>query len=351
MTTSTSTPINVLAAPPEPVRTAAVHYSRQNRRATVCAGHTTRTDTATGTAITRGPVIPPSPATEHERPLAGTTALVTGVSRRRGIGYAIAAKLATLGANIFIQHYRTHDLDQPWGPDDLDEVRIGTQQALAPGALFGDRDADLADAASIPALISEAASLTGELDILVCNHAKSGDDGSILDMTAQRLDAFWDANARSTLLLTAEFARTKAGVDHASRRPGEKIASRGPFASPTGKVVWMTSGQIHGAMPGEVAYATSKAALAGVTATVAAELLQLGIVLNTVNPGPVNTGYLDADTADRPLEALEAHIAATPFGRFGAPADPANLIGWLATDEGSWMVGQVLTSDGGFALT
>jgi 3-oxoacyl-[acyl-carrier protein] reductase len=103
-------------------------------------------------------------------------------------------------------------------------------------------------------------------------------------------------------------------------------------------------------MPGEVAYATSKAALAGVTATVASELLRRGIILNTINPGPVNTGYLDAETTDRPVENLEQTLASMPFGRFGAPNDPARLIGWLATDEGRWIVGQVLTSDGGFGL-
>ena len=103
-------------------------------------------------------------------------------------------------------------------------------------------------------------------------------------------------------------------------------------------------------MRGEIAYAASKAALAGVTASVAAELLELGVVLNTVNPGPVNTGYLDPAQTDRPLEELDARLAATPFGRFGAPADPAELIGWLVSPAGSWIVGQVLTSDGGFGL-
>jgi 3-oxoacyl-[acyl-carrier protein] reductase len=73
-------------------------------------------------------------------------------------------------------------------------------------------------------------------------------------------------------------------------------------------------------------------------------------VLNTVNPGPVNTGYLDPETADRPLEELEQHLASTPFGRYGRPEDAAELIGWLATPRGAWVVGQVLTSDGGFSL-
>lgn len=284
-------------------------------------------------------------------PLSGKTALVTGVSRRRGIGFAVARKFATLGADVFIHHFRPHDIELPWGADDLDEVRAGIRSALAPGAAMGDISANLADETQISKVLDAAAGFTGNLDILVCNHAKSGDDGSILDMTAARLDAFWHTNTRSTLLLTAAFARSKGGnIESRPRQPGERLVGRKPYDMPTGRVFWMTSGQISGPMPGEVAYATSKAALAGVTRTVATELLELGIVLNTVNPGPVNTGYMDPESTDRPLEALQQHLATTPFGRYGQPEDPAELIGWLATDAGAWVIGQVLTTDGGFGL-
>ncbi|WP_022905252.1 SDR family oxidoreductase [Curtobacterium sp. B18] len=283
-------------------------------------------------------------------PLHGKTALVTGVSRRRGIGFAVASKLASLGASVVIHHHRPHDLDLPWGGDDLDAVRDGVRAHLTEGARFADFAADLSDASTIPGLIADAAALTGTLDVLVCNHAKSGDDGSILDMTPERLSAFWEVNTRATVLLTAEFARLRAPRPDEPRRPGDRIQGNGPYPGPQGHVFWMTSGQIHGAMRGEVAYAASKAALAGVTATVAQELLELGIVLNTINPGPVNTGYLDPETTDRSLDDLDDWIATTPFGRVGRPEDPAELIAWLATSAGSWVVGQVLTSDGGFSL-
>lgn len=282
-------------------------------------------------------------------PLRGQTALVTGVSRRRGIGFAVATTLAALGANVVIHHFRPHDLDQPWGGDDLDDVRAELREHLIEGALFADVSADLSDPATIPDVIRTAASLTGRVDILVCNHAKSGGDGSILDMTADRLSAFWEVNTRSTVLLTAEFARLHAPDADAPRRPGDRIIGSGPYARPQGRVFWMTSGQIHGAMRGEVAYATSKAALAGVTATVAAELLELGIVLNTIDPGPVNTGYMDPESTDRSLDEVERYVQSTPFGRVGRPEDPAELIGWLSS-AGGWIVGQVLTADGGFGL-
>lgn len=294
--------------------------------------------------------MPSTAQRSSDLPLAGRTALVTGVSRRRGIGFAVATKLADLGASVVVHHHRPHDLDLPWGGDDLDAVRDGIRAHLVDGARFADVPGDLSDPTTVPALIDTATALTGGLDVLVCNQAKSGDDGSILDMTPERLSAFWEVNTRATLLLTAEFARRRAPRSDGPRRPGDRIVGAGPYAEPTGHVFWMTSGQVHGAMVGEVAYAASKAALAGVTATVAKELLELGIVLNTINPGPVNTGYMDPDTTDRSLEDLDAYIASTPFGRVGRPQDPAELIGWLATASGSWVVGQVLTSDGGFSL-
>lgn len=288
------------------------------------------------------------------RPLQGRTALVTGVSRRRGIGYAVAVELAALGASVFLHHYGPHDADQPWGGDDLDAVRAGVRSALQEGAVTGDASADLRDAGAVEDLLDRARALTGRLDILVCNHARSGGDGSVLDLTAETLDAFWDTNTRSTLLLTRHFAHHFAATTarHAPARPGDRIGRTEPVDErAAGRVFWMTSGQGEGPMRGEVAYATSKAALAGVTPTVAAELLELGIVLNTINPGPVNTGYLDPGTTDRSLEELEAWRQATPFGRWGHPTDPARLIGWLATDQGVWIAGQVITTDGGLGLT
>jgi 3-oxoacyl-[acyl-carrier protein] reductase len=287
----------------------------------------------------------------RDQTLTGRTALVTGASRRKGIGFAIARELADLGASVFLHHYTPHDVDQPWGADDLDAVVAGVRDALHGDAVLGSAGADLRDTAQLDELFDAARALTGSVDLLVCNHARTGGDGSILDMSPEALDAFWETDTRSTILLTRRFARQFASAPGSAANPGERLPRTGPADPATApKVFWMTSGQQQGPMRGEVAYAASKAALAGVTATVAAELLDLGIVLNTVNPGPVNTGYLDPESADRPLDELEAWKAATPFGRWGEPTDPARLIGWLAGPAGSWVVGQVLTTDGGFGL-
>ncbi|MDK1326829.1 SDR family oxidoreductase [Arthrobacter sp. zg-Y1143] len=262
-------------------------------------------------------------------PLSGRTAVVTGVSRRRGIGYAIASRLAAMGANLFVQHYAPNDEAQPWGADSIDDLLRELRGKLVGDARLDHAGMDLAPADGARQLVDAARDAFGHVDILVCNHAMSGSDGRLLEMTPEKLDAHWQVNTRSTLLATRYFAEQHDG------RPG-------------GRVIWLTSGQSKGPMPAEIAYATSKGALAGITASVADDLIGRGIVLNTVNPGPVNTGYLDDATRDRPSEELEAVLAHFPGGRFGEPDDPARLVAWLVSDEGRWMVGQVLNTEGGF---
>ena len=267
---------------------------------------------------------PPASDPRDERSLRGRVALVTGVSRRQGIGRAIAARLAARGADLFVTHFRPHDEDQPWGADDiaavLDEVRA---HRADPAQRVVDLHADLAAPGVPEEVVARAVEEFGHVDILVCNHARSGGDGPLGELTAEMLDAHWAVNTRSALLLTQAFAAQHDG------RAG-------------GRVVFMTSGQGQGPMPGEVAYAAAKAALAGITLTLADQLADAGITINTVNPGPVDTGYMTP-------ELTRAVAPMFPLGRGGEPDDPARLIAWLVSDEGRWMTGQVLHTEGGFA--
>ena len=258
-------------------------------------------------------------------PLRGRAAVVTGVSRRAGIGYAVARRLASLGATVFMHHYRPHDRDQPWGedPSGLQAVISGVRGALAgAGASVHDTELDLALPDAPARLINAAADACGHLDILVCNHARSGGDGPLGTLDARLLDAHWAVNTRSSILLAQAFAAQHDG------RPG-------------GRVVFMTSGQDLGPMTGEVAYAASKGALASITKTLAYQLADQQITLNAVNPGPVDTGYASPEA----YEAVRRHF---PQQRWGVPDDPARLIAWLVTDEAVWITGQVINSEGGF---
>ena len=103
-----------------------------------------------------------------------------------------------------------------------------------------------------------------------------------------------------------------------------------------------TSGQYRGAMPDELPYIASKAALHELTASLAVHLMPRGITVNCVNPGPNDTGYAD----DAARAAVSAH---SPGGRWSTPADTARLIAWLLSDEADWVTGQTIASDGGFS--
>jgi 3-oxoacyl-[acyl-carrier protein] reductase len=258
-------------------------------------------------------------------PLRGRAALVTGVSRRAGIGSAVARRLAALGASLFLHHYAPHDREQPWGedPGGVEAVVAGVRSALAAAdASVRHMELDLAVPTAPAELVEAAAAALGHLDILVCNQARSGGDGPLGNLDAAMLDAHWTVNTRATILLTQAFAGRHDG------RPG-------------GRVIFMTSGQDLGPMTGEVAYAASKGALASVTRTLADQLADQGITLNAVNPGPVDTGYPSPEA----YEAVRRHF---PRQRWGVPDDPARLIAWLVTDEAASITGQVINSESGF---
>jgi 3-oxoacyl-[acyl-carrier protein] reductase len=255
-------------------------------------------------------------------PLRGRVALVTGASRRAGIGYAAARRMAAYGASVFVHHFAPHDAEQPWGADPGGAAAVvdGVTEALAaPGASVRQLSADLADPDGPQRVVAAAHEAFGRLDVLVCNHARSGGDGSLADLDAAKLDAHWVVNARASILLAKAFA-----------------ALGGP-----GRIIFLTSGQDLGPMRDEVAYAASKGALASITATLADELAEAGITVNAVNPGPVDTGYA-------PPDAHAAVAARFPGGHWGMPDDPARLIAWLTTDEARWITGQVINTEGGF---
>jgi 3-oxoacyl-[acyl-carrier protein] reductase len=257
-------------------------------------------------------------------PLQGRVGLITGVSRRAGIGYAVARRFAAYGASLFLHHHIAHDEEQPWGadPGGIDALLAGVRAALAdPASRVEHVGGDLAEPAEAERLVAAARAIFGHIDVLVCNHARSGGDGPLGALDAGMLDAHWAVNARASILLAQAFAAQHDG------RPG-------------GRVILMTSGQDLGPMRDEVAYAASKGALASITRTLADHLADSGITLNTVNPGPVDTGYAPPDL----VEAIRARF---PAGRWGEPDDPARLIAWLATDEAQWVTGQVIHSEGG----
>jgi 3-oxoacyl-[acyl-carrier protein] reductase len=246
------------------------------------------------------------------------TVLVTGTSRARGIGAELATRLAGDGWDVGLTWWLAGDNGMPWAgePDEPHALAAALRDA---GARVAWHEADLADPAAPRRIFEAIEAALGPVHALVCSHALSL-PGGIMDTSPEDFDRHVAINARATMLLIRELAR------------------RLPEGAP-GRAVVLTSD----ALDGEVAYGASKAALDRVAVAAAKELGPRGISVNAINPGPIDTGWMTPDIR-------EWARAATPLGRLGTPADTASLVAFLCSDEGGWITGQVLHSNGGFQV-
>jgi 3-oxoacyl-[acyl-carrier protein] reductase len=250
------------------------------------------------------------------------TTLVTGVSRRRGIGFAIAQRLLRDdGARVFAHSYAPYDATQPCGadPDGINAVLT---------ALGGESDrlahaeADLADPSAPERLVCHAIERLGTLDALVVNHARS-QLGTLAELDANTLDLTWAVNVRAALLLVRAFAD-----QYRSHPEG-------------GRIVLFTSGQHRGPLPTEIPYAATKGALHQITATLADALTERDITVNCVNPGPTDTGWATPEQ-----DSFVAHHM--PRGRWNTPAEAADVVALLLSPDAATITGQVIDAEGGF---
>lgn len=253
------------------------------------------------------------------------TALVTGFSRRAGIAAGIVERLLADGLNVMATGWAPHDAEMPWGSDL--EGNAALADTLAGGADGGDArlryvEADLEDADAPAQVMSATVEAFGAIDVLVATHARSSHE-DLATVTAAELDRCWAVNTRASVLLAQQFGQ----VFDADR--GE------------GSIVFFTSGQHLAPMGDEIAYAISKGAIQQMTASISDQLIDQGITVNCVNPGPVDTGWAQGDFHGSVASAF-------PAGRWGTPQDIANVVSFLVSPEGGWMTGQTLNAEGGF---
>ena len=245
-----------------------------------------------------------------------TTALVTGVGRRAGIGAGVTERLLRDGFDVGCSFWSAYDERMDWGADSstMDHLHETAHEA---GGRIHFAEADLEDPASIPALFDEVTSELGPVSALVMSHCESV-DSSISTTSLESFNRHFNVNARATWLLIREFAR-RYSTPHGS-----------------GRIVALTSDHRVGNLP----YGASKGALDRIVLAAARELAYLDVTTNVSNPGPTDTGWM--------TEALKRQIVdETPLGRLGTPGDVANLVSFLCSEQGGWVNGQLLVSDGG----
>lgn len=245
--------------------------------------------------------------------LAGRVAVVTGASK--GIGASIARRLAAEGAAVVVNYASSKA-----GADKVvSDITSAGGRALAV-------QASMTDAAGIQRLFAETKQAFGKLDILV-NNAGIYEFAPLENITAEHFHKHFNLNVLGLLLAS------QAGV-----------ALMGPQG---GNIVNISSIVSTGAIPGSSVYTATKAAVDGITRSLAAELGPRRIRVNAVNPGMVETegvhaaGFAESDFRKQ----VEAQ---TPLGRIGQPQDIATAVVFLASEDSSWITGQTLLIAGGY---
>ncbi len=242
--------------------------------------------------------------------LCGKVAIVTGGSR--GIGRAVAEVLATQGARVVVTYIK--------GEAEARKVADGIALRGGNAEVLG---FDVADMKASEAAIADAAKRLGRLDILVAN-AGIAVDGLLLRVKEEEIDRVFAVNVKGAL---------------ACARAATKVMMR----ARTGRVVFLSSvvGEMGNA--GQAVYSASKAALLGLTKTLAREYASRGITVNAVTPGFIDT---DMTTGLTP-ELKETMLKAVPLARTGRADEVAAAIAFLCSDEAGYITGQTLRVNGG----
>ena len=244
--------------------------------------------------------------------LADRVALVTGSGR--GIGKAIALKLAEVGATVVI-----NDIGEPELMESTaNEIRaMGRQSAVIP--------ADVSSSQDVTRLIEQTMAAYGRIDILV-NNAGIARDQLLIRMSDENWDSVLNVNLKSVFLCT------RAALTPMIKQRWGRIVSIASIIGIVGN-------------PGQANYASAKAGIIGFTRTVAKEVASRGITANAVAPGFIETSMTQG-LKDEWKQEMKRRI---PLGCFGSPRDVAEAVAFLASEEAKYITGQVLSVDGGMA--
>lgn len=262
-------------------------------------------------------------------------AIVTGTNNSMGIGAATALALAGEGAKIAMIFKRvfmdfnadkTTDIGMDWYKAQVAGDAHKTEMALKDmGVSYMVMEADITDENAVKECFDAIEAELGPVDILINNSGLYADEDNILMVTDDDLNRVYGVNVKGTVFMMREFVTRYIDRHGASGRIVNLSTDAAEFVASS------------------VVYGSSKAAVEALTCAVSLEVAHLGITVNAVAPGPIQTGWLDSVSE-------KAILPSIPVGRVGEPKDVANAILFLVSEKSSWITGQVLKVAGGHAL-
>lgn len=285
--------------------------------------------------------------------------LITGTNNPKGIGATMALSFAKQGAKVAMVYKKMNFqyneelaigdcVDSYFKALSMDctEVESAISKITKDYVII---ESDISCDSKVVDIYDKVESTLGKVNILINNAAGYPDNDSIFNIKKHDIKTTYDTTVQGTIMMIQEFIKRGYGslIDNSDKNIQETALNHGTYKKLSdnyhyGRIVNFSTDSAQ-VMAGQLAYGSSKAAVEALTRSIAMEVGYLGVTVNTIAPGPIQTGWMDK-------ELIEHVLPQIPMARIGTPEDIADTVLFLASEKASWVTGQVIKVSGGHAL-
>ncbi len=285
--------------------------------------------------------------------------LITGTNNPKGIGATMALSFAKQGAKVVMVYKKMNFqyneelaigdcVDSYFKALSMDctEVESAISKITKDYVII---ESDISCDSKVVDIYDKVESTLGKVNILINNAAGYPDNDSIFNIKKHDIKTTYDTTVQGTIMMIQEFIKRGYGslIDNSDKNIQETALNHGTYQKLSdnyhyGRIVNFSTDSAQ-VMAGQLAYGSSKAAVEALTRSIAMEVGYLGVTVNTIAPGPIQTGWMDK-------ELIEHVLPQIPMARIGTPEDIADTVLFLASEKASWVTGQVIKVSGGHAL-
>lgn len=285
--------------------------------------------------------------------------LITGTNNPKGIGATMALSFAKQGAKVAMVYKKMNlqyngelaigdcvDSYFKALSRDCSEVESAISKITKDYVVI---ESDISCDSKIVDIYDKVEATLGKVNILINNAAGYPDNDSIFNIKKHDIKVTYDTTVQGTIMMIQEFIKRGYGslIDNGDKNIQETSLNYGTYRKLSdnchyGRIINFSTDSAQ-VMAGQIAYGSSKAAVEALTRSIAMEVGYLGVTVNTIAPGPIQTGWMDK-------ELIEHVLPEIPMARIGTPQDIADTVLFLTSEKASWVTGQVIKVSGGHSL-